>query len=73
MLNDFYRVAGCKDYVFDSLKGDAETLAGLVLEFKGEIPKKNETIKILNFDFTIKSVDNRRIKKIEIKINDEPE
>lgn len=73
LLNDFYRVAECKGYIFDNLKGDAETLAGLVLEFKGEIPKKNETIKILNFDFTIKSVDNRRIKKIEIKINDEQE
>ncbi|MCF8374679.1 MAG: gliding motility-associated protein GldE [Bacteroidales bacterium] len=72
LLNDFYRVADCQEYVFDQLKGDAETLAGLVLEFKGEIPKKNETIKILDFDFTIRSVDNRRIKKIEIKINDIP-
>lgn len=72
LLNDFYRVADCQEYVFDQLKGDAETLAGLVLEFKGEIPKKNETIKILYFDFTIRSVDNRRIKKIEIKINDIP-
>ena len=70
LLNDFYRVAACEEDVFDELKGDAETLAGLVLEFKGEIPQKNETIKILNFDFTIKAVDNRRIKKIEIKIND---
>ncbi len=69
LLNDFYRIAECEDNTFDSLKGDAETLAGLVLEFRGEIPKKNETIRILHFDFTIKAVDNRRIKKIEIKIN----
>jgi len=69
LLNDFYRIIECENDVFEELKGDAETLAGVVLEYKGEIPKKNETIKILNFDFTILAVDNRRIKKIEIKIN----
>lgn len=68
LLNDFYRIAECEDDVFEQIKGDAETLAGLILEFRGEIPKKNDIIKILNFDFTIKAVDNRRIKKIEIKI-----
>jgi len=69
LLNDFYRIIECENDVFEELKGDAETLAGVVLEYKEEIPKKNETIKILNFDFTILAVDNRRIKKIEIKIN----
>lgn len=68
LLGDFYRITECNDGVFDDVKGDADTLAGLILELKGEIPKLNEEIKCKQFTFTIKEVDNRRIKQIKVLI-----
>lgn len=68
MLNDFYKVIELEDTVFDDVKGEADTLAGLILELKGEIPVKNDTITYKNYVFTIEAVDNRRIKQIKVEI-----
>ncbi|HEX7583776.1 MAG TPA: gliding motility-associated protein GldE [Prolixibacteraceae bacterium] len=68
MLNDFYKITGSEDTVFDEVKGEADTLAGLILELKGEIPVKNDTITYKNFVFSIEAVDNRRIKQIKVEI-----
>lgn len=68
LLNDFYKFTGCDSQVFDGCKGDADTLAGLILEIKGEIPVLNEEISCKNFIFTIDAVDNRRIKKVRVEI-----
>jgi len=68
MLNDFYKVTSSEDNIFDKIKGEADTLAGLILELKGEIPVKNDTITFKNFVFSIESVDNRRIKQIKVEI-----
>ncbi|MGV8093422.1 MAG: gliding motility-associated protein GldE [Mangrovibacterium sp.] len=67
-LNDFYKFTGCDNHVFDDCKGDADTLAGLILEIKGEIPMLNEKISCKNFIFAIDAVDSRRIKKIRVEI-----
>ena len=73
MLNDFYKVLELEESVFDDIKGEADTLAGLILELKGEIPAKGDTINCKNFVFTIEAVDNRRIKQIKVDIrNTEP-
>ena len=66
-LNDFYKITGLEIDVFDKVKGEADTLAGLILEIKGEIPIKNEVIRYSNFVFNITSVDNRRIKEVEVR------
>lgn len=68
LLVDFYKIVHTEDTVFDDVKGDADTLAGLILELKGEIPAMNEKIKCKNFVFTIESVNNRRIEKIRMEI-----
>ena len=68
MLNDFYKVLGLEESVFDDIKGEADTLAGLILELKGEIPVKNDIINCKNYVFTIEAVDNRRIKQIKVDI-----
>ncbi len=68
MLDDFCRVTGLEETVFDGAKGEADTLAGLILELKGEIPVQNDTIKYKNYVFTIEAVDNRRIKQIKVEI-----
>jgi CBS domain containing-hemolysin-like protein len=67
-LNDFYKITGSEIDVFDKVKGEADTLAGLILELKGEIPMKDDVIKYSNFVFNVTSVDNRRIKEIEVRI-----
>ncbi len=69
LLHDFYKITGTNDHVFDDYKGDADTLAGLILELRGEIPVVHEKLTCENFDFSIESVDNRRIKKIKVEIN----
>lgn len=68
LLGDFYKVVNCDIDIFEDVKGDAETLAGLILEQKGEIPALHEKIKCKTFDFTIEAVDNRRIKQIKVEI-----
>ena len=65
LLNDFHKVTDTNESDFKQVRGEAETLAGLLLEIKGEIPKKNETIEYNNCSFTIVSADNRRIKKVK--------
>ncbi len=72
-VNDFCKVTNTDDSIFDGIKGDAETLAGLILEIKGELPTKDETIIFKHFEFTIKSVDERKIKIIKVKINEHKE
>lgn len=72
LLGDFYKIVNCDDTVFNDVKGDAETLAGLILEQKGEIPARNEKIKCKQFDFSIEAVNNRRIKQIKVVINNNP-
>jgi len=74
-LNDFFKIAEIKEEDFDNVSQEVETLAGLILEIRGEIPQKNEKIGYNNYIFEILSVDNRRIKKVKlyIKHSDESE
>lgn len=65
LLDDFHKITGVDELSFENVRGDAETLAGLLLEIKGEIPGKNEAIELDDYVFTVISVDNRRIKKVK--------
>jgi len=68
LLNDFYKIINTSDNIFNEIKGEADTLAGLILELKGKIPGKDDIIRYKNFSFKIDSVDFRRIKRIRVKI-----
>lgn len=68
LLGDFYKTTGSSENTFDEVKGDADTLAGLILELKGEIPYLHEKLVCKKYHFTIEEVDNRRIKKIKVEI-----
>jgi CBS domain containing-hemolysin-like protein len=70
LLNDFFKVFNTDEELFDEVKGEADTLAGLILELKGELPRKNDVIHCKGFVFTIKSVDQRRIKQIQVTLDD---
>jgi gliding motility-associated protein GldE len=69
-INDFCKIIGVDDSEFDTIRGDSESLAGLILQLHGEIPEKNRTIAYKRYDFTIKSADDRRIKRIKVTIHD---
>ncbi|WP_249414473.1 gliding motility-associated protein GldE [Marinifilum caeruleilacunae] len=64
LLNDFFKITELDSDLFEDIKGDADTLAGLLLEIKGEIPQKKEEFSHQEFKFIVEAVDNRRIKKI---------
>jgi putative hemolysin len=67
-INDFIKIIGCPEDIFDNILGEFDSLAGLILEITGKIPQKNEKINYKRFQFKIESVDNRRIKQIRVTI-----
>ncbi len=71
LLNDFCKIIGIEEGVFEEVRGESETLAGLILELTGEIPEKDQIIIHDNFIFSILSADKRRIKEIRVEINNE--
>lgn len=68
-LKDFYRIVEIDDTLFEQSKGEAETLAGFLLEISGNFPKKNQKINFNNCTFTIESIDKRRIKQIKVTLD----
>lgn len=70
-LKDFYKVLELQDTSrFESHKGEAETLAGFVLEISGSFPKRNSKINFENYVFTIESLDKKRIQRIKVTIGE---
>ncbi|MCF8302934.1 MAG: gliding motility-associated protein GldE [Bacteroidales bacterium] len=69
-LNDFCKILNIDGSVFERVKGDSDSLAGLILELEGKIPAKGETISFDKYKFTIEAVDKRRIKKIKVTLNE---
>lgn len=67
-LKDFYRIVPIDDELFEANKGEAETLAGFILEIEGGFPKKNQKLVFENCQFTIEAVDSKRIKQIKVTI-----
>lgn len=67
-LKDFYRVVDVDEDLFEIKKGEAETLAGFILEVLGNFPKKDQKIAFENCLFTIETVDKKRVKQIKVTI-----
>lgn len=67
-LKDFYRIVDVDEEVFESSKGEAETLAGFMLEILGNFPKKGQKIHFSNVRFTIEAVDKKRIKQLKVTL-----
>ena len=65
-LTDFYKIAQLNADDFEKISGDADTLAGLLLEIKGEFPKLHEKLTYKNYEFEILEMDNRRILKVKL-------
>lgn len=68
-LKDFFRVINLEDYtLFEETKGDAETLAGLLLEMAKKFPKKGQKIKYQGYVFTIEEMEQLRIKQVKVEL-----
>ncbi|MFT6209616.1 MAG: gliding motility-associated protein GldE [Bacteroidia bacterium] len=66
-LKQFYRVIKIDGEQFEKHKGEADTLAGFILEQAGEIPGKDQKVSFENYEFIIESVDKRRIKRVKVR------
>jgi gliding motility-associated protein GldE len=68
-LKDFYKIIKLEnDSLFEDEKGEAETIAGFVLETSGGFPKTGSKIKFENYVFTIEALDNKRIKRVKVTL-----
>ena len=68
-LIDFYKITQVDEDMFDEVAGDADTLAGLLLELKGEFPALHEKVAYGRYEFEVLEMDNRRILKVKFTIN----
>ncbi len=73
LLSDFYKLAEIDPDDFESVAGDADTLAGLLLELKGEFPVLHEVINFNRYRFEILEMDARRIVKVKVTVGKKPE
>lgn len=71
LLSDFYKITKANPAEFEAVAGDADTLAGLLLEIKGEFPVLHEKLYYNNYVFEVLAMDNRRILKVKVTINPE--
>ena len=73
LLSDFYRIMKVDDDIFEEVEGDADSIAGLLLEIKGDFPKLHEKIDYQNFTFEILEMEERRISKVKVEIRESNE
>jgi gliding motility-associated protein GldE len=68
LLNDVCRIIGEDTTKFDAIKGDSDSLAGLILEISGTIPPKGKVIKVDHIKMTVQTVTKRRIAKVKLEL-----
>jgi gliding motility-associated protein GldE len=70
LINDVCRMIGIPSDAFESIRGESDSLAGLLLEISGNFPVLNETVSWENYDFTVLEVDKMRIKRVKLTMNE---
>lgn len=68
LITDFVKALNVNDEEFDDIVGDADTLAGMMLELKGDFPTLHERMEYKNYTFEIMALDERRISKVKLEI-----
>lgn len=68
-LTDFFKIMKTEDDVFEEIEGEADTLAGLILELKGDFPKPHEVFTYQEYVFEVLEMELRRIVKIKVTVN----
>jgi len=72
LLSDFVKILELNDDELDEVAGEADTLAGLLLEIKGDFPKVHETLSYGRFKFEVLQIEERRIAKVKVTISPLP-
>lgn len=72
LLSDFVRIMKLDTDVFDGVAGDADTIAGLLLELKGDFPVLHEKLQYMRFVFEVLEMSERRIVKVKVTIGVKP-
>ena len=67
-MHDISKILELAPDYFEKVKGDADTLGGLLMEIQEKIPSKGEKIIFDNITFTVESADSRRIKRVKLSI-----
>lgn len=70
LLSDFYKILKIDSDEFEEVEGEADTLAGLLLEIKGEFPKLHEQLEYRHYRFEVLEMDVRRILKVKVFIGE---
>lgn len=70
LLSDFFKIMEVDDEEFDDVIGDADSLAGLLLELKGDFPSIHEKFDYKNYTFEIMEIEGRRISRIKVVVHD---
>ena len=70
LLSDFCRILNIADDEFEDVEGDADSLAGLLLEIKGDFLSMREKIDYKNYTFEILGIEERRISKIKVVVHE---
>jgi len=68
LLKDFSKILNLPDDEFDEIEGDADSLAGLLLEIKGDFPAVHEMLIYKNYKFEVLAIEERRISKVKVTI-----
>jgi CBS domain containing-hemolysin-like protein len=68
-INDLCKILDIDDDYFDEVRGESDSIGGLILEMEEEMPPKGTKVKYKQFEFEVVDVDNRKINKVKIKID----
>ncbi|WP_311441900.1 gliding motility-associated protein GldE [Hoylesella enoeca] len=69
LLSDFCKILNVNDDEFAEVEGDADTVAGLLLELKGEFPSMHEKLEYKNYTFEVMGIEERRISRVKVIIH----
>lgn len=70
-INDLCKILNINIGYFDEVRGESDSIGGLILELEGEMPEKGRTILYNQFEFEVVNVDQRKINEVKVKINKE--
>ena len=70
LLSDFVKILQIDDEEFSEVEGDADSLAGLLLELKGDFPSMHEKIEYKQYVFEVVGIEGRRISRIKVTVKE---
>jgi gliding motility-associated protein GldE len=70
LINDMCRMVGIGTDTFEDVRGESDSVGGLILEISGKFPAVNEMVSYQHFEFTVLEIDKMRIKRVKVTINE---